>query len=133
MWSLGVWTDWKVARSERCSEDSDKFPAGVGDITQISEEEIDLWLFKFVLVQKFVKLMGNALIKTRCMYGICCGLQRYLRDDGRPKINLWTDYNLKVCSICMVRCKGVEFLFQKRKFRLRENPGNLSRAYISYY
>ena len=37
--------------------------------------------------------MGNAFILTQ--YGICCGLQRYLRDNGRPEINLWTDYNFK--------------------------------------
>ena len=41
MWSIGVWTDWKVARSERCSENLDKCPADVGDITKISKEEID--------------------------------------------------------------------------------------------
>ena len=48
-WSFGVWTDWKMARSERWSEDSDKRPAGVGDITKMSIEEIDFWLRKFVL------------------------------------------------------------------------------------
>ena len=48
-WSQGVWTDLKVARSERCSEDSHKCPAGVADITKMSKEEIEFWLSEFVL------------------------------------------------------------------------------------
>lgn len=91
-WSLGVWTDWKVARSETCSEDSDKCPAGVGDITKMSKEELDFWLSKFVLE---VRKTNGECFYPNTLYGICCGLQRYLRDNGRPEINLWTDYNFK--------------------------------------
>ena len=58
----------------------------------MSKEEIDFWLSKFV---PEIRKTNGKCFYPNALYGICCGLQRCVKDNGRPEINLWTDYNFK--------------------------------------
>lgn len=91
MWCLAVWEDWIKARRSMPVL-NEEFPIVERDITEMDVDKMNFWLSKFVLEVR--KTNGDCFYPST-MYNICCGLQRYLRDNGRPEISLWVDYSFK--------------------------------------
>ena len=82
-WAVSVWKEWAVNRNLRLLHGEMPFSS---DIEQLSDEEIDFWLCRFVL--EICRKDGNNY-PPNSLYQICCGLLRHLRTSGHAEVNLF--------------------------------------------
>ena len=62
----------------------------MSDILKVPEEELDYWLAKFV-VEVRKKGEKAEFYPPTTFYQICCGLLRFLRNNGRAALNMFDD------------------------------------------
>ena len=71
------------------------------DILNITHnEELNYWLSKFV-VEVRKKKDPSTFYPPNTLYQLCCGIQRYTRDNGRPELNFFTDTSFKHFQDCL--------------------------------
>ncbi|XP_031549389.1 zinc finger MYM-type protein 3-like [Actinia tenebrosa] len=95
-WCVQTWKEWAEERSKLCSTSvSDKYQVVDLDILQLSKEELDYWLAKFVLEVRKKKTPGECY-PPNTLYQICCGIQRFLKENGKQEFKLFTDTSFKL-------------------------------------
>ena len=62
----------------------------MSDILKVPEEELNYWLAKFV-VEVRKKGEKAEFYPPTTLYQICCGLLRFLRNNGRAALNIFDD------------------------------------------
>ena len=67
------------------------FVCGLNGPKQLSVDEMDFWLSKFVLEVR--KANGDAY-PLNSLYQLVCGLQRHLRNHGRADVKLFENHTL---------------------------------------
>ena len=94
-WAVGVWEKWARERNPTCVNWSqDKFGQVGTDIALLPKDELNYWLAKFVLeVQK--KESGQVYCRNT-LNQMVCGLQRFIRDNGRPELNFFEQAQFKL-------------------------------------
>ncbi|CAH3126147.1 unnamed protein product, partial [Pocillopora meandrina] len=71
------------------------------DILNITHnEELNYWLSKFVVEVRKKKDPGT-FYPPNTLYQLCCGIQRYMRDNGRPELNFFTHTSFKHFQDCL--------------------------------
>ena len=87
-WSLNVWKEWSKERNAvPFTEELEKNHALVEQFTDLPLESIQFWLPKFIVE---VKKSNGENYPAESLYGLCCGLQRSLRENDRV-INIFSD------------------------------------------
>ena len=89
-WSVGVWQDWAKGRNARVLELGVVDKLVISDILKVPEEELNYWLAKFV-VEVRKKGEKAEFYPPTTLYQICCGLLRFLRNNGRAALNIFDD------------------------------------------
>lgn len=94
-WAIGVWEKWARERNSTCVNWSqDKFGQVGTDIALLPNDELNYWLAKFVLEVR-QKESGQAYCGNT-LYQMVCGLQRFIRDNGRPELNFFEQSDFKL-------------------------------------
>ena len=78
-WCISLWNEWRDDRNSRSEE---QVPS---DICALSPEELQRWLSRFVLQ---VRKMDGKEYCPDTLYHIVCGVMRFLRQNGKPEIDL---------------------------------------------
>lgn len=95
-WCVQTWKDWAEERSaSSTSSTSDKYNVVDLNILQLNKEELNYWLAKFVLEVRKKKTPGECYPPST-IYQICCGIQRYLKENGKPEFKLFVDTSFKL-------------------------------------
>jgi len=88
-WCFSIWEEWRQYRNKATY-------AGIAPIELLDKSQLNYWLSRFILeVRKKPqgKKKGDAGIEfpPNTLYHICCGLQRYLRCNGKPDTDFAND------------------------------------------
>ena len=87
-WALNVWKEWVIARKSMCLvEDSEKEYVISEKFFDMPVEAISFWLPKFIVE---VRNKKGESYPPDTLYGLCCGLQRSLKENDLL-INFFTD------------------------------------------
>ena len=82
-WAINIWKEWSTHRQHTCSSYSD-WPV---HLLIATPDQLDYWLSKFVVE---AKNKNGESYPPNTLYGICCGLMRYVR-DLHPEVNFFKD------------------------------------------
>ncbi|PFX15305.1 Zinc finger MYM-type protein 3 [Stylophora pistillata] len=103
-WAVRAWSEWALERNGMIAikgETGITLPEVNPDILNITHnEEVNYWLSKFVVEVRKKKDPGT-FYPPNTLYQLCCGLQRYMRDNGRPELNFFTDTSFKHFQDCL--------------------------------
>ena len=101
-WAVRCWEEWAVERNVKVRKNSskEKYYEVNPDIKKVANEQLDYWLGKFVLEIRKKKEPGS-VYPPNTLYQMCCGLQRFLRDNGRPGLNVFEDPKFKHFQDCL--------------------------------
>ena len=103
-WAVRAWSEWALERNGMIAikgETGITLPEVNPDILNITHnEELNYWLSKFVVEVRKKKNPGS-FYPPNTLYQLCCGLQRYMRDNGRPELNFFTDTSFKHFQDCL--------------------------------
>ena len=82
-WCISIWDQWREHRGKA-------FGVFIPPATQLDKAELCFWLCRFILE---VRKQGNppSEFPPETMYHIRCGIQRYLRRNGKPDIDILSD------------------------------------------
>ena len=88
-WAIKTWEEWSQTRNLMT------MPCSVEklvktDVLKLSNIELVYWLAKFV-VEVRRKDKDGVCYNPSSLYQLCCGILRYLRDNGRPELNIFED------------------------------------------
>ena len=88
-WAVRCWEEWAVECNVKVKKNSskEKYYEVNPDIKKVANEQLDYWLGKFVLEIRKKKEPGS-VYPPNTLYQMCCGLQRFLGDNGRPGLFL---------------------------------------------
>ena len=75
-----VWESWKEHRIKTTKSD-------IAPLSELSHSELDYWLTRFVLE---ARKKDGCEYPPNSLHHICCGLMRYLRWNGQPSIDPFT-------------------------------------------
>lgn len=92
-WAVSTWKEWAETRNLTTKF----YPAEKVvklDVLELSNEELGYWLAKFV-VEVRRKDEEGSFYNPNSLYQLCCGLLRYLRNNGRPELNIFEDPKYK--------------------------------------
>ena len=81
---------------KRNSEDvnwNDEFGQVPNDIVAIPDIELNYWLAKFVV--EVGKKGAGEVYCGNTLYQMVCGLQRFIRENGRPELNVFEQPEFK--------------------------------------
>ena len=103
-WAVRAWSEWALERNGMIAirgETGITLPEVNPDILNITHnEELNYWLSKFVVEVRKKKDPGT-FYPPNTLYQLCCGIQRYMRDNGRPELNFFTDTSFKHFQDCL--------------------------------
>ena len=101
-WAVRCWEEWAVERNVKVRKNSskEKYYEVNPDIKKVANEQLDYWLGKFVLEIGKKKKPGGVYLPNT-LYQMCCGLQRFLRDNGRPGLDVFEDPKFKHFQDCL--------------------------------
>ena len=104
-WAVNTWCEWNeitVERNEKAKNIGcvDKYSKVDPCILNHRGEELNYWLSKFVMEVRKKKDQG-AECTLNTLYQNCSGVQRHLRDNGRPGINVFEDFSFKQFQDCL--------------------------------
>ena len=75
---LGLWNEWRDYRNQTTS----------ATITELTTSELQHWLTRFVLE---VRKKTGEEFPPNSLRHICCGIKRYLRQNGQPSIDFFVN------------------------------------------
>ena len=78
-WCFGVWKLWRESRLE--SKDVRDHPP---ELLSMSDDDLCKWMIKFLYEAR--KKADGSEYRGETLYQLLCGIQRYLRANGRPDI-----------------------------------------------
>ena len=87
-WAVGVWKNWVEERNVKAKALGPNQKLVNSDIVKISNLELNYWLTEFV-VEIRKKGDKGEYYPPATQYKLCCGLLRYLRNNGRPALNIF--------------------------------------------
>ena len=88
-WAIRVWKDWAFERNS-LTNNSTAENSVRADILTNTNEELNKWLAKFVVEVRKKEEAGKSY-PPNSLYQLCCGLQRFLQNNGRPSLNIFED------------------------------------------
>ena len=95
-WCLRTWTEWakerSAIRSSLCI--NERYRVVNADMLEQEEEELCYWLSKFIVEVRQKKNPGMPY-PPNTLYQLACGIQRHLRENGKPAINIFEDASFK--------------------------------------
>ena len=96
-WTVNVWTEWAIERNWKSKDvcSTDKYTTVNCDLLELHDDELNYWLSKFVGEVRQKKEPGRCCTPNS-LYQMCCGIQRYLRDNGKPGLNLFENPSVKL-------------------------------------
>ncbi len=77
---MRIWDEWRQYRLGASSENS--------PITELSKSTLDEQMSHFVLE---ARKKDRKEYPPNTLYHICCGIMRYLRNNGQPNIDFYKD------------------------------------------
>lgn len=89
-WAVHVWKDWAEERNVKAKALGPNEKLVNSDIVNITKAELNYWLAKFVVEIRKKEDKGE-YYPPATLYQLCCGLLRYLRNNGQPAINIFED------------------------------------------
>jgi hypothetical protein len=89
-WAVRAWREWaEIRNSEGTCSREDLYAFVQPQILDLQKnDEINYWLAKFVVEIRKKKPSGEPY-PPNTLYQLCCGIQRYFRENGRPELNLF--------------------------------------------
>lgn len=89
-WAVSVWKEWaEIRNGEATRRENDLFTFVEPDILNLhNNDEINYWLAKFVVEIRKKKPCGEPY-PPNSLYQLCCGIQRYFRENGKADLNLF--------------------------------------------
>ena len=101
-WAVRTWSDWAKERNklQKIEELEGKYTVVNPDILKLQKTELNYWFSKLVVEVRKKKCPG-ACYPPNTLYQLCCGLLRYLRDNGWPALNIFTDPCFKHFQDCL--------------------------------
>ena len=78
---LRVWEEWCKYRRNSCGDN-------IAPVTEMQPLQLQYWLIRFILE---VRKKDGAEYPPNTLYHFCCGIMRFLRWNGLPSINFFTD------------------------------------------
>ena len=98
LWCLNVWDEWRNERNtatEHSADAGDRFRVvpPVDLLHLCSDYELCFWLRKFVYE---VRKRGGDEYPPNSIYQVCVGIQRHLRDNHRPELEIFKHANFKL-------------------------------------
>lgn len=81
-WTVRVWSEWAASRNKKLMRGEQLIPANLCDMAVC---ELDFWLSRFVLE---IRKVNGDHYPPNSLYQIVCGLQRYIRENGRADLKL---------------------------------------------
>ena len=78
---LRVWEEWCKYRRNSCGDN-------IAPVTEMQPLQLQYWLTRFILE---VRKKDGAEYPPNTLYHFCCGMMRFLRWNGLPSINFFTD------------------------------------------
>lgn len=93
-WAVRVWQDWAKERNARVKELGIDDKLVIPDISKMADDELGYWLAKFVVEIRKKGDKGEFYPATS-LYQLCCGLLRFLRNNGRAALNIFEDPTFK--------------------------------------
>ena len=86
-WAVSTWQEWSSYRKKKASE-----PVAPPPLDGISDEDLSLWLPRFIME---VRNQKGELYNGGTLYGLCAGIQRYIREDrvsnGGMPVDIYKD------------------------------------------
>ena len=94
-WNLKVWNEWVAERNSLPVNPDDQFcrAPSAEILCTICDYELSFWLSKFVYE---VRKRGGEVYPPKTVYQICSGIQRYLRNNGVPGLEIFKSANFKL-------------------------------------
>ena len=91
-WNLKVWNEWAAERNSLPVNPSDQFSIAPSAeiLCTICDYELSFWLSKFVYE---VHKRGGEVYPPKTLYQICVGIQRHLRNNGVPGLEIFKSAN----------------------------------------
>ena len=91
-WCLRTWSEWAKERNAVCSSlcVNERYRVVNSDMLRQEEEELCYWLSKFIVEVRQKKNPGMPY-PPNTLYQLACGIQRHLRENGKPVINIFED------------------------------------------
>ena len=88
-WAVGVLKEWAEIRNSKAVEGCNDLHRYVEPniLNLATDNEINYWLGKFVVEIRKKKPCGEPY-PPNTPYQLCCGVQRYFRENGRADLNL---------------------------------------------
>ena len=82
-WTVNVWAEWDNERNWKSKDvcSTDKYTTVNCDLIELHDDELNYWLSKFVGEVRQKKEPGRCYTPNS-LYQMCCGIQRYLTDNG---------------------------------------------------
>lgn len=103
-WAVRTWAEWAEERNGMIAikgESGVTLPQVNSDILNITDnEELNYWLSRLVVEVRKKKDPGS-VYPPNTLYQLCCGLQRHMRDNGRPQLNFFSDPAFKHFQDCL--------------------------------
>ena len=101
-WAVRCWEEWAVESNVKVKKNSskEKYYEVNLYIKKVVNEQLDHWLGKFVLEIRKKKEPGS-VYPPNTLYQMYCGLQRFLRDRGRPGLNVFEAPAFKHFQDCL--------------------------------
>ena len=88
-WAVNIWDEWRKRRNLEFIgnvNEHDRFVRVPDSIIDICNEELSYWLAKFVFEVR--KKESGELYQGNTLYQMIHGLQRFMRGNGRPELNV---------------------------------------------
>ena len=94
-WCMNVWSAWRTSRLDRAKCANEKPPR----LLDMDDEALCKWIGRFVFEAR--KLNGTEYT-GESLYQLICGLQRYLRENGRPEVDFFQIVSTVVCVVLLI-------------------------------
>ena len=90
VFAVRVWKYWAAERNSKVKTSVSTEKTVNANILANTDDEINKWMAKFV-VEIRKKEEPRMCNPPNSLYQLCCGLQRFIRNNGRPALNLFED------------------------------------------
>ena len=93
-WAVRVWKDWTAEQNSKVKTSVSTEKTLIANILPNTDDDVNKWMAKFVVEIRKKEELGKCY-PPNSLYQLCCGLQRFIRNNGRPALNLFQDARFK--------------------------------------
>lgn len=101
-WAVRTWSEWAEERNKLhdVGAREEMHLLVSPEILHLDKDELNYWMSNMVVEVRKKKEPGS-VYPPNSLYQLCCGLQRFLRDNGWPELNLFTEPTFKHFQDCL--------------------------------